>query len=121
MALGKYKVPRKFKDEDKWFRFFTKKQLVIMGTAALVGLSILMCSIKIGVPYVGFFLLLLIVISAGVCAMFKIPDDKYLIGGGEYIGTILIRMLIKRLPWNRNIYIKNYDKILKKDGKYKWN
>lgn len=29
-ATGVFRVPREFKDEDKWFRYFNKKQAVVM-------------------------------------------------------------------------------------------
>ncbi len=29
-AIGVFRIPREFKDEDKWFRYFNKKQAIIL-------------------------------------------------------------------------------------------
>lgn len=110
MALGTYKIPDEFKDEDKYFRFFTKKQLLALIIAVVIGVTLLVFFSKLGLTPVGLVFMLLIVLSIGVCVMIPIPEDRYLIGGGEKIYVIVLRILLKRLPKNRVIYIKNYKK-----------
>lgn len=106
---GSYKVPAPLKDEDKWFKFFTKSQLLSIGVAVLIGFQILVFFGKHGLVPVGLAICLLIVIGVGVCVMVRIPPDKYLIGGGEYIAVILFRIIRKKLPKNKVLYIKNYN------------
>ena len=40
-SLGTYKVPAPLKDEDKWFKFFTKTQLICVAGSVVLGVSIL--------------------------------------------------------------------------------
>ena len=108
-SLGTYKVPAALKDEDKWFKFFTKAQLICIAVAVVLGVGILVFFSRLGLVAIGLALCLIVIIAVGVCVMIRIPADKYLMGGGEYIVVILFRLIRKRLPKNRVIYIKNYD------------
>lgn len=108
-SLGTYKVPAPLKDEDKWFKFFTKTQLICVAGSVVLGVSILVFFARIGLVPIGLALCLLEIASVGACVMIRMPADKYLMGGGEYIIVILFRLIRKKLPKNRVIYIKNYD------------
>lgn len=108
-SLGSYKVPKKLKDEDKWFKFFTKTQLLVMLIALMLGIVGLVAFVSIGMVVLGILFLLLPIIVAAICVFFKIPEDKYLIGGGEYIGTILLLLLRKQLPGQKVLFLSNYD------------
>lgn len=109
MALGTYKIPDALKDEDKWFRFFTKTQCCAILCALVTGLMMLVFFSKFHLVPVGLALLVIDVCSVGVATMIRIPDEHYLMGSGEYIGTIVLRVVKKRTKRNRVIYIKNYD------------
>ena len=107
--LGSYRIPKELKDEDKWFKFFTKKQLLIVGSGlalsiVIVGFFYGMHLLPVGVMMAEVVMLL----SAGI-AFVKIPTDKYLIGGGYPVSQILIRLVLKRLPGHRVLYVKNYE------------
>ncbi len=107
MALGVYKVPREFKDEDKWFRFFTKTQLFIM----LIGLAISVVFFLIfGAIHATKLAVILSVFVLLVCALlafFKIPESRYLYGGGYPAYQILLRIIRKYFVEKKQIYIKN--------------
>lgn len=109
MASGVYKIPKPFKDEDLWFKFFTKTQLIALGIALMVGAVPLIGLAKIGLFPLGLIFFLLIVGGTAACFMFNMPEDKYLLGGGEKIATIVFRLLRKKI-FGRVIYVKNYDK-----------
>lgn len=110
MALGSYRIPDEFKDEDKYFKFFTKTQLLALLVALGVGIGFLALFSSIGLMPVGLTLLILVVLSAGACVMFPIPEDKYLIGGGEKLYVVVVRVINKKLPMNKVIFVKNYKK-----------
>ncbi len=107
MAIGTYKIPRPFKDEDKWF-YLTKKQWLFVafgGGIAFVAFKIFTFIHLDVVAYV------VAIISLGSCfitATFDMPDDKYIIGGGTRLDILAKRLLIKRLKKYKRIYVKNY-------------
>ena len=110
MALGRYKVPRPFQDEDKWFKYFTKTQLLFLGTGICLAVPAFKASwgapwflqiplLVYSIAVIGFF---------GIVGAFKMPDDKYLWGGGTPLYTLLIRIVLKKLGYSRKIYTKFY-------------
>lgn len=106
--LGSYQIPKEFKDEDKWFRYFTKKQLIFVGGAGFASVVITSFFKGLGMIKVGISISEVILLLTIAIAFIKIPTDKYMIGGGYHIMQILLRLVIKRLPKNRVLYVKNY-------------
>lgn len=107
LPLGTYKIPNEFKDEDKYFRIFTKSQLKYLAIAVIIGIGLLVFFSKLGLMPVGLTLCIIVILGVAVCVMLPIPEDKYLIGGGEMLGTIVIRVLVKKLKINKVIYMKH--------------
>lgn len=107
MALGTYKIPRPFKDEDKWFKL-TKKQWLFVG----IGLSIAYLAFRVfTMIHLQVLAYVVAVLSIGVCFMigtFKMPGDKYIIGGGTKLDVLAKRVIIKRFKKYKVLYIKNY-------------
>lgn len=108
MNLGTYHVPDQMKDEDKWLYFFTKPQIAAILIALMLGISNIVFFSKAGLVFLGILFALVIVVGTGFAVMFRMPPEQYLMGGGEFLGIILLRILRKQLPWNRKIYVKNY-------------
>ncbi len=106
-SVGTHKVPRENKDEDKWFRFFTKIQLLGIAVGLLVGYIIVRFFQKFGLTVVGVFIALVNLIVIGVVMMFSIPPSKYLLGSGNPIYVILMRLLAHKMK-HKNIYVRNY-------------
>ena len=107
--LGSYQIPKEFKDEDKWFRFFTKKQLIVVGAALAACVVIVSFFYGIGMLKVGLAIAEIIMVLAVAVVFIRIPTDRYLIGGGYHIAQIVGRLIIKRLPGHKIIYVKNYE------------
>jgi len=107
MANGTYRVPREFKDEDKWFRFFTKIQLLIVGIG--VGICILLFIILSPFKlYIPALILSVIVMSlSGLLAFLPMPQNKYMYGGGFPIYKIVLRIVNKWLLSERVVYVKD--------------
>jgi len=107
--MGRYKIPREFKDEDVWFKLFTKKQLLYLVIFGGIGLLFLYLFNKIhmvvigGIVFVGFFALGIIL------PRFNMPNDKYLWGGGMPLETIFLRF-VKKTFSKKSVYIKNHNK-----------
>lgn len=107
MAIGTYKIPRPFKDEDKWFKL-TKKQWLFLAFGA--GLAYVAFKI-FSTVHLNIVAYVVAIIAVGVCfiiATFNMPDDKYIIGGGTRLDILAKRLVIKRFKKYKKIYIKNY-------------
>ena len=107
--LGNYNIPREYKDEDRWFRFFTKVQLLYIGVAIALSIVVIMLFNALHMLPVGIVFAELNIIAGAVLAFIRIPEDRYMIGGGYLLRTILMRLIVKNLPKNKKIYLKNYD------------
>lgn len=110
MALGRYRIPKEMQDEDKWFKFFTKTQLLYVGVGALVSALLIFLTVKLHILPVGLILAEFIMVIAIVVAFVKIPKSRYLIGGGLPIRVLLVRLIEKNLPQNKKLYIKGLNK-----------
>ena len=108
-SLGNYTIPKELKDEDKWFRFFTKTQLLHIGAAALIDLGIISFFRLIKVPYVSIILSEIVMICAVIVAFVPVPTDRFMIGGGYSLRAIMVRLVRKKFRKNRVIYVKGYD------------
>ena len=108
--MGTYSIPKEFKDEDKWFRFFTKKQLIYAGVGVAMVIGVMTVSKALGVTGVGICISEVIVLADGIIAFITMPTERYLIGGGYPLSTIVLRLVRKKLPSNKVLYIKHYDK-----------
>lgn len=107
MALGKARIPDEFKDEDKWLRFFSKRQVIVTVAFLVVGIILSIIFFQIGIPFIGLSIIVLFTFVGFAIVTFKVPDSKYLFCGGSYLYVLLARIIRKRLPWNRKLYVKN--------------
>lgn len=110
MELGKYEVHEDIQNEDKWLKFFTLPQLGALALALVLGMGSILFFSKIGLIAVGIFFCILAVLATFVCVMIPMPEDRYLFGGGELIGVLVIRLLLKKTPVKKKLYISNYKK-----------
>lgn len=103
-----YHIPSEFTDEDKWFRIFYKKNLLVM----ICGLGFTGVIAKAGalfgmqLPMIIFGLIVTAVITG--ITMLPVPETQYLKGGGQTLDIILIRMFIRKK--NSVLYVRGYNK-----------
>lgn len=107
-SLGDYPIMSELKDEDKWLKFFTVKQLIYFGIALALGIGEIIVFNYIHLIIVGIELLIINVFLAWLLLQ-NMPNDKFIWGGGTPIKTIALRLVKKNLPSNRVIYTKNYN------------
>ena len=110
MALGVYRIPREFKDEDKWFRFFTKTQLLIMGIGVAICALFFLIFGSFGLYRIAIVFSVFVLMVCGILAFFNIPDSRYLYGCGYPVYVILMRLIRKYFMQKKQIYIKRYVK-----------
>lgn len=101
--LGQYKTPGELKDEDKWFKFFTKKQLVIAIVVLIIDWNIAVIFNKIHLIVIGITLDILITIIMAIITLFPMPQSKYIFGGGMPLYRLVLRIILRK-TFNRKIY-----------------
>ncbi len=100
--IGVFPIPGEFKSEDRWFRFFNRKQAVVLVICVIMEAN--MRGMLIPALIVTIFFTLL---AMGI-VMIRLPcDAMFLSGGGVTIDELIFRVLYRKL--HREICIKNYD------------
>lgn len=102
-----YNIPSEFTDEDKYFKFFTKKDLAVIIITGAFTFLLFKIAGHFGRPLVGLIIGIIIMILSIGCSMIKKPSSEYLTGGGQVIMILILRRLIRRKK--KVIYIKGYD------------
>lgn len=106
---GRYKTMREMKDEDKWFKFFTKEQILYLAVFGSLGIGVVILFKAIGLTLIGMVFAVVLVALGLILPRFDMPTDKYILGGGFPLKVIALRILLKQLPKNKKIYISMHD------------
>ncbi len=114
MALGVYRITREFKDEDKWFRFFTKTQLLIMGIGVGISAVFFLIFSRFGQYRIPIIISVIVLLICGLLSFFTVPESRYLYGCGYPAYQIIIRLFRKYFVNKKKIYIKRN---IKEDSK----
>ena len=105
--IGRYKIPRPLQDEDKYFKYFNKKQSIYMVFGILISVGGFAITVPFKLTLIGFIIMALVIPLAFFIPRLKMPGDKYLWGGGTDLEEIFKRVLVKRFDRRRRcIYIK---------------
>lgn len=104
--IGVYRVPREFKDEDRWFRFFTKTQLLIMGVGVGICAILFLMFSLVGMFIPALILSVVVLSVAGLLAFLPMPDNKYMYGGGYPVYVIAKRLINKKFITKKQVYVK---------------
>lgn len=104
--IGKYRIPDELKDEDLWFRFFTKRQLAILIAVLLADWNIFRICRMLHLAVVGVLVSVGLLVITGILVFFRMPAGRYLHGGGIGLDRLLVRILKKRIPGNKVIYTR---------------
>lgn len=121
MPIGKYKVPRELQDEDRWLKFFTKRQLAILIVALLIDFGVITVFYRLHLVVVGVVLAILIFVFALAIIYLKMPRSRHTHGGGLGFDTIVTRIIKRKRSKNRVVFTACYDyeepdKVIKKKG-----
>ena len=107
--LGHYENPSGLKDEDKFFRFFTKTELVFMIIVIMPSLMFCRSAFASGDKVAIFFAFLFTFLLCGgmlVLLKVKVPEKMYLMGSGRPLYILIARFIRKKMQ-PRVLYIKN--------------
>ncbi|MCR5837025.1 MAG: hypothetical protein K6G88_11010 [Lachnospiraceae bacterium] len=107
LRFDEAEVPHQMKDEDIWFRFFTKSQL--MALAPVVGIDFVLIKITAAFKIlpVGVTIAFVFSLAALVLVMIKIPENMYLYGIGKPLYVPIAQWLLRKVG-KKKIYTKNY-------------
>ncbi len=105
VQTGVFRVPGEFKDEDKWFRYFTKKQAAVLVASLLVDYRLVMAASPKGLLLpVAAAAVIFTVLTVGM-VMVELPvDAMFLTGGGITLDQWLFRLFLRKRQ--RVIYTK---------------
>lgn len=105
-----FNIPLEFKDEEKWFKFFSKKNLIVLVCCeGVVGLGFKLLQsvgLHIEIPYLVVGELITAIITA--LTMIPQPETMYLTGGGQTLADILLKKIYRKT--HKILYVKGYGK-----------
>ena len=99
-------TPHQLKDEDRWFKFFSKKQLIVVIPVAIVILIIMYLAIKNNHLVGGIIISAIVAILVIGPIKFPMPQDMYLFGGGEPIYRFILCKILYYINRSKRIYIR---------------
>lgn len=100
-------IPSEFTDDERWFRYFPKKAVVILA----IGFCLAFGSAKV-MDVFGLFMPTLIVIAIiaivlAAMTMIPIPETNYLKGGGQSIMDVVIKIILRK--FKKVLYALGYN------------
>lgn len=103
-------MPNQFEDEDLWFKFFKKKQLLIIASILFICLALIRWFSSVNLMWVGVVIAIVIMIVALVLVMIPIPDNLYLYGIGKPLYVMVVLFLLNKINPKKHIYTLESDK-----------
>lgn len=103
----RHEIPSEFTDEDRWFKYFTKKTLAFIMAGCLIMVFLYKVFALFGGALIGVVLGIVITIALAAISMIPVPENQFLRGGGLTLDVIIIRRFIRK--GKRVIYVKGYD------------
>lgn len=105
------------KNEEKWFRFLSVKNLVAICIACIPGLACFLIIKSFGQALIGGVVWFLFVLAGYLLTAIVLPPDTYAYtGGGQYLYIVILRKIYRRIT--RRTYIKNYNLFTSEKGEY---
>lgn len=106
MADLREEVPREFADDERWYRFFTRKSILVLLIMGVISLLIVKFFMWMGIHMVGIYIALALLGIVMLLVMLPVPEGDILHGSGCTCDIILLRLLIHRKK--AKIYMKGY-------------
>lgn len=106
--LGVFPIPGEFKSEDRWFRYFNRKQALVLVVCGIVDYRVLIGASARGMLVPVLILMIFMTMLVMGIVMIRLPVDvMFLSGGGITIDEWIFRIVYRRM--HGEIYVKNYD------------
>ena len=103
-------MPNQFEDEDLWFKFFKKKQLVILIPALFINLFLVKQFYAAGHMGIGVLLAVFIMLIVFALTMIPVTEAMYIYGVGRPLFLILVFIIFHKINPRKKIYTIESDK-----------
>lgn len=103
-----YSPPPEFTDDDKWFRYFTKKNLYVLVPGLFISAILAKYFVSFGLGIPVFIIVAGITVILTAFTMIPMPGRTYINGGSLTIDVILVRRYIRKK--NACLYVRGYGK-----------
>lgn len=97
-------VPREFSDDERWYRFFTRKSILVLLIMGVLSLLIVKFFVWIGLRMAGIYISMVLTGVVMLVVMLPVPEGDILHGSGCTCDIILLRLFIRKR--NGKIYMK---------------
>ena len=87
--LGVFPIPGEFKSEDKWFRYFDRKQALVLVICGIMDYRAVMAAAAKGMLVPALILMLFLTLAAMGIVMIRLPVDSLFLSGGGLSGEEL--------------------------------
>lgn len=105
MADLREEVPREFSDDERWYRFFSRKSILVLLIMGVMDLAIVKFFAFIHLQTPGIFVAIILTVVVMAAVMLPIPEGDVLHGSGSTCDVILFRLYVRRK--NSKIYVRN--------------
>ena len=106
--LGVFQIPGEIKSEDRWLRYFSRKQAIVLVLCGIADYRVIMWASTKGLLIPAIIVMLIVTLVVMGSVMIRLPVDvMFLNGGGVTIDELLFRIIYRKL--HREIGVKNYD------------
>ena len=96
MAGLRAERPPEFSNDERWFKIFTTKSLIVFLIMSLIGYLIARFFILFGLTPIGIMAALLLVTMSMVVVMVPLPGKDVLNGSGMTLDVMLFQMLVRK-------------------------
>lgn len=107
MADLREEVPREFSDDERWYRYFTRKSIFALLIMGVLSMGIIKFFNFIGLQLIGIYVALILTCVVMAAIMLPIPEGDCLHGSGCTCDIILMRLYVRHKK--QYIYIKNLE------------
>lgn len=106
--VGIFKTPSEIKNEDRWFRYFNRRQAVILAIMLIIDYRIILVSHVHGWLLPAIIIAICLTMLVMGIVMINLPVDRFfLTGGGLQLDEFIYRLIYRKV--HRTICTKNYN------------
>lgn len=103
--MGVFPVPGELKSEDKWFRYFNRKQAATLVICGIMDYRVILAANEKGMVIPAVIVMLAVTMAAMGIVMVRLPVEAlFLSGGGLTVDQLLFRLLYRAC--HRELYAK---------------
>lgn len=106
--LSSHELPSGFKDEEKWFKFFSKRSFIILGVTFAITIFLVKFFELFGLGGLGGVIGGVIMVVFVGLSMVPVPYSDYMKGGGQTFDRRIFKAMLRKRKKSKVIYIKRY-------------